>query len=105
MKLLFLFVQLLIDKGGYAHQYQSFVECTAAKLGGSFFREEGSFPGFGKAIAFASLQRDGICFVRVHSLSMSRSQDLALLPRCCSSCVDHPNLQLSLVSKVWWIMV
>ena len=23
-------------------------------------------------------------FVRVHSLSMSRSQDLALLPRCCS---------------------
>ena len=36
------------------------------------------------AITFAFLQIDGICFVRVHSLSMSRSQDLALMPRCCS---------------------
>ena len=36
------------------------------------------------AITFAFLQIVGICFVRVHSLSMSRSQDLALLPRCCS---------------------
>ena len=36
------------------------------------------------AITFAFLQIDRICFVRVHSLSMSRSQDLALLPRCCS---------------------
>ena len=34
-------------------------------------------------ITFAFLQIDGICFVRVHSLSMSRSQDLALLPICC----------------------
>ena len=40
------------------------------------------------AITFAFLQIDGICFVRVHSLSMSRSQDLALLPRCCSISVS-----------------
>ena len=37
-----------------------------------------------QAITFAFLQIAGICFVRVHSLSMSRSQDLALLPICCS---------------------
>ena len=36
------------------------------------------------AITFAFLQIDGICFVRVHSLSMSRNHDLALLPRSCS---------------------
>ena len=36
------------------------------------------------AITFAFLHIDGICFVRVHSLSMSRSQYLALLPICCS---------------------
>ncbi len=56
------------------------MDCTAARLDGSFFGEEGSFPGFGMVITFAFLQIDGICFVRVHSLNMSRSQDLALLP-------------------------
>ena len=60
------------------------MECTAARLDGSFLGEEGSFPGFGMAITFAFLQIDGICFVRTHSLSMSRSQDLPLLSRCCS---------------------
>ena len=40
------------------------------------------FPCFGMAITFPFLQIDGICFVRVHSLSMSWSQNLALLPRC-----------------------
>ena len=34
------------------------------------------------ANTFAFLQIDGICFVCVHSLSMSRGQDLPLLPRC-----------------------
>ena len=32
-----------------------------------------------------------VCFVRVHSLSMSRSQDLALLPRCCSIYVSRSS--------------
>ena len=36
------------------------MECTAARLDGSFFGEEGSFPGFGMAITFAFLQIDGI---------------------------------------------
>ena len=36
------------------------------------------------AITFAFLQIGGICCVRVYSLSMSRSQYLALLPICCS---------------------
>ena len=67
------------------------MECTAARLDGSFFGEEGSFPGFGMAITFAFLQIDGICFVRVHSLSMSRSQDLALLPGCCSISVSRSS--------------
>ena len=43
------------------------------------------------AFAFAFLQIDGICFVRVHSLSMSRSQDLALLPRCCRISVSSTS--------------
>ena len=43
------------------------------------------------AITFAFLQIDGICFVLVHSLSMSRSQDLVLLPRCCSISVSRPS--------------
>ena len=43
------------------------------------------------AITFAFLQIDGICFVRVHSLSMSKSQDLALLPRCCSISVSRSS--------------
>ena len=43
------------------------------------------------AITFASLQIDGICFVLVHSLSMSRSQDLALFPRCYSISVSRPS--------------
>ena len=42
-------------------------------------------------ITFAFLQIDGICFVRVHSLSMSRSQYLALLPICCSMSVSKPS--------------
>ena len=41
------------------------------------------------AITFAFLQIDGICFVRAHLLSMSRSQDLALLPRCYSISVSR----------------
>ena len=61
------------------------MECTAARL------DEGSFPGFGMAITFAFLQIDGICFVRVHSLNMSRSQDLALLPRWCSISVNRSS--------------
>ena len=36
------------------------------------------------AITFAFLQIDVMCFLRVHSLSISMSQYLALLPRCCS---------------------
>ena len=43
------------------------------------------------AITFAFLQIDGICFVRVHSMSMYRSQCLALLPRCCSISVSRPT--------------
>ena len=43
------------------------------------------------AITFALLQIDGICFVRVHSMSMYRSQGLALLPRCCSISVSRPT--------------
>ena len=43
------------------------------------------------AITFAFLQIDGIFFVRVHSLTMSRSQDLALLPRCCSISVSRSS--------------
>ena len=54
------------------HQYQSFIELiwNAQKRDwAGFFGEEGSFPGFGMTITFAFLQIDGICFVRVHSLS------------------------------------
>ena len=43
------------------------------------------------AITFAFLQIDGICFVRVHSMSMYRSQGLALLPRRCSISVSRPT--------------
>ena len=42
-------------------------------------------------ITFAFLLIDGICFVRVHSVSMHRSQDLALLPRCCSISVSRSS--------------
>ena len=45
------------------------------------------------AITFAFHQIDGICFVCEHSLSMSRSQDLALLPRCCSISVSRSSKQ------------
>ena len=50
------------------------MECTAARLDGSFLGRRGP-----------------ICFVLVHSLSMSRSHDLALLPRCCSISVSRPS--------------
>ena len=43
------------------------------------------------AVTFAFLQIDGICFVRVHSMSMYRSQGLSLLPRCCSISVSRPT--------------
>ena len=43
------------------------------------------------AITFALFHIDGICFVRVHSLSMSRSQDLAVLPICCSIYVSKSS--------------
>ena len=43
------------------------------------------------AINFAFLQIGGICFVRVYSLSMSRSQYLALLPICCSISVSRSS--------------
>ena len=43
------------------------------------------------AITSAFLQIDGICFVCVHSLSMYRSQDLPLLPRCCSIYVSRSS--------------
>ena len=43
------------------------------------------------AITVAFLQIDGICFVRVHSMIMYRSQGLALLPRCCSISVSRPT--------------
>ena len=40
-----------------------------------------SFPALvAMAITFVFLLIDGICFVRIHLLSMSRSEDLALLP-------------------------
>ena len=42
------------------------------------------------AITFAFLQIDGICFVCEHSMSMYRSQCLALLPRC-SIYVSRPT--------------
>ena len=42
-------------------------------------------------ITFAFLQIDGICFVCVHSLSMSRSQEFALLPICCSISVSRSS--------------
>ena len=48
-------------------------------------------PGFGMAITFDFLQIDGICFVHVHSLSMSISQYLALLPICCSISVSRSS--------------
>ena len=63
----------------------------SSDIGRQLFGEEGSFPGIGMAITFAFLQIDGICFVRVHSLSMSRSQYLALLPRCCSISVSRAS--------------
>ena len=73
------------QQGGYAHQCQSFVELiwnAQQRDWAVVFGEVGSFPGFGMAITFAFRQIDGICFVCVRSLSMSRSQYLALLPRC-----------------------
>ena len=59
------------------------MKCTAARLDGNYLGRSGM------ATTFAFLQIDGICFVREHSLSMSRSQDLALLPRCCSISVSR----------------
>ena len=59
--------------------------------------------GFGMAITFALLQIDGICFVRVHSMSMYRSQGLALLPRCCSISVSRPTF--GGVGKRWLIYI
>ena len=44
------------------------------------------------AITFAFLQIDGICFVREHSMSIYRSQGLALLLRCFSISVSRPTL-------------
>ena len=42
------------------------------------------------AITFAFLHIYGICFVRVHSMSLYMSQGLALLSRCCSISVSRP---------------
>ena len=44
-----------------------------------------------KAITFVFLQIDGMCFVLVYSVNMSRSQYLALLPRCCSISVSRSS--------------
>ena len=73
------------------------------------------------AITFVVLQIDGICFVRVHSLSMSMSPDLALLPGISVSRSSKPAafpgfnrlrpvassfVQAEMLSKLsWWLVV
>ena len=71
--------------------WQGGIGVSAARLGGSFWGMRG--PSHALVwLTFAFLHIDGICFVRVHSLSMSRIQDVAVLPRCCSIYVSTSSI-------------